>query len=186
MKEDTRQAGPWKDDDIELYIPRQFRGMMDKLYPFQQTIWDSADHFDTRKINMIYCPIGNKGKSAIASLCELMGRGIDMPPINDAEKLIYTACNICSAKDIRNPSPIFFDLPRSMTKDKLYGVYSAIEQVKKGKLYDLRYKYQCYWIDSPTIWVFSNSEPDFTSLSADRWNVWMINDEGALVEYDEE
>lgn len=184
MKEDTRIAGPWTDQDEEKYIPRQYRGFMDRLLPFQQTIWDSANVFNSREINVVYCKKGNNGKSTIASLCELNGNGLDMPPINDAEKLIYTCCNICMAKDCRNPSPIFFDLPRAMTKDKLYGIYSAIEQIKKGKLYDLRYKYTEWWIDSPAIWVFSNDEPNQTLMSKDRWKIWEINEKSELVKYD--
>lgn len=183
MKEDTRIKGPWSDQDKEIFIPRQYRGFMDKLKPFQQTIWDSAKQFDSRNINIIYCQKGNNGKSTIAALCELLGNGLDMPPINDAEKLIYTCCNICQAKNCRNPSPIFFDLPRAMTKDKLYGIYSAIEQIKKGKLFDLRYKYQEWWIDSPQVWVFSNDEPNLNLMSADRWRVWEINENAELVEF---
>lgn len=184
MKEDTRVEGPFSDKDIkpEVYIPRHFRGKLSNLRPFQKQIWDSANDFDDRIINMIYCPTGNAGKSTIASLCELFGRGIDLPPCNDAEKIIQSCCDICEGKSVRNPSPIFVDLPRAMNKDRLNGIYTAIEQIKKGKLYDLRYKYKEYWIDSPTIWVFSNIEPDTSMLSSDRWRLWIINDKFELEE----
>lgn len=183
MKEETRQAGPWDERSKEKYIPRQYRGMLEKLYPYQKVIYDSANVFDTRIINMIYCPSGNIGKSTIASVCELYANGIDLPPVNDAEKLIQSCCDICEAKQIRNPSPIFVDLPRAMNKDRLNGIYTAIEQIKKGKLFDLRYKYKEYWIDSPQIWVFSNIEPDLEMLSADRWRIWSVNSEKKFVAY---
>jgi len=185
MKEETRQAGPWTERETEKYIPRQYRGMLEKLYPYQKTIYDSADVFDTRIINMIYCRSGNIGKSTIASVCELFANGIDLPPVNDAEKLIQSCCDICEAKQIRNPSPIFVDLPRAMNKDRLNGIYTAIEQIKKGKLFDLRYKYKEYWIDSPQIWVFSNIEPDLSMLSHDRWRIWSVSDTKELVKYEE-
>lgn len=181
MKDETRKAGPWTEKETEKYIPRQYRGILEKLYPYQKVIYDSADVFDTRIINMIYCPKGNIGKSTIASVCELYGNGIDLPPVNDAEKLIQSCCDICEAKGSRTPSPIFVDLPRAMNKDRLNGIYTAIEQIKKGKLFDLRYKYKEYWIDSPQIWVFSNIEPDLGMLSADRWKIWGVNEKKELV-----
>lgn len=183
-KDETRIGGPWTDEDEEVYIPRQYRNLLDKLHPYQKVIWDSADVFDTRIINMIYCQRGNVGKSTIASLCELFGKGIDLPPVNNSEKLIQTCCDICYGKKQRSPSPVFVDLPRAMDKERLNGIYTAIEQIKKGKLFDLRYKYKEYWIDSPQIWVFSNIEPEMGMLSRDRWRVWVINEMNELENYE--
>lgn len=187
MKLETRIDGPYTDRDIpkETYIPRQYRGLLDNLRPFQQTIWDSVNVFEPRIINMIYCPHGNMGKSVIASLCELHAKGVDLPPCNEAEKLIQSMCDIVGPHGykMRDPNPVFVDLPRAMNKDRLNGIYTAIEQIKKGKLFDTRYKYQQWWIDAPQIWVFSNIEPDLGMLSADRWKVWIINKEYHLEEY---
>jgi len=187
QKEDTRIAGPFtdKDEKKEVYIPRQYRGLVEKLYPFQKVIFDSCDIFEPRIINLIYDPLGCAGKSTVAAICELYGRAIDMPPVNDADKLIQSACDICVARQIRDPSPVFIDLPRAMNKDRLNGIYTAIEQIKKGKLYDLRYTYKDWWIDSPQIWVFSNIEPDLSMLSKDRWRIWSISKEKELIKYSE-
>lgn len=183
-KADSRLDGPWTDkDEKPRYIPRQYRDKLDRLYPYQKYIFDTAKEFDDRTINMIYCPTGNQGKSTIASICELFGRGIDLPPVNDADKLVQSCCDVCMAKEVRDPSPIFVDLPRAMNKDRLNGIYTAIEQIKKGKLYDLRYTYKEWWIDSPQIWVFSNIEPDLSMLSRDRWKVWTINEKKELEPY---
>lgn len=175
MKEDTRIAGPWKDTDKSLFIPRHYRGLMDRLYPYQQHIWDTREVFEPRKINLVYDPTGNNGKSSIASLCELYGRGIDVPPMNDMKEIIQLLCDECMASNLRNPSPIFIDLPRAMCKSRLYGIYTAIEQIKKGKLYDTRYNYKKWWIDSPQVWVFTNVLPNLNYLSRDRWNILTIN-----------
>lgn len=180
MKDDTKIAGPWSDKDKIVYIPRQFRDI--KLYKWQKKIADSANIFDARKIDLIYDPSGNSGKSTIASLCELLYGGIDMPPLNDFKELIALLCDICMEKEIRDPKIIFFDMPRALDKDRLYGMYSAIEQVKKGKVYDCRYKYKDWWIDSPRIWVFSNQLPDQSLLSNDRWNIWTINNQTEQLE----
>lgn len=172
MKEDTRIEGPYKDDYKETYIPRQYRNIT--LLPWQQHIADSANIFEPRKINWVYDPIGCSGKTTVASICELLHNGIDIPPINDFKEIIQIVCDICIAKQCRDPKIVFFDLPRAFNKDKLYGIISAMEQIKKGKLYDLRYNYKEWWIDSPQIWIFSNTTPDTSLLSTDRWCIWEI------------
>ena len=178
IKADTRLEGPWTDKDKQekIYIPRQYRGMEHTLRPWQRTVWESADQFDTRTVNMIYDPYGNNGKSTIASLMDLHRRGIDLPPMNDSEKLIQSVADILIARDCREPKVIFVDLPRAMDKKRLGGLYTAIEQIKKGKVYDTRYAYKEWWFDSPQIWVFSNIEPDTIYLSSDRWKLWLIDD----------
>lgn len=184
MKIDTRLEGPYMDTDPKpenVYIPIQYRDI--KLYPWQQQILDDAKKKDFRTINMIYDKRGNRGKSTLASIAELLHNAIDMPPLNDFKELIALLCNICMDKELRNPSLVFIDMPRAMRKDQLFGMYSAIEQIKKGKLYDIRYHYKQWWIDSPSVWVFSNIEPDMELLSADRWKIWNITDDHKLIPY---
>jgi hypothetical protein len=174
-KADTRVDGPWKDTDTELYIPRQYRGLMDRLYPFQQKVIDSVFEFDSRAIQLVYCQFGAKGKSTIAALCCLHYGCIRIPAVNDAEKLIASVCDILHAKKERNPRAVFLDLPRAMDKTKLRGIYTAIEEIKCGYVYDLRYTYKDWWFDSPAVWVFTNIEPQMDYLSPDRWKIWTIN-----------
>lgn len=185
MKEDTRLRGFWSDktnkQEQQVYIPRQLRNL--ELHPFQHQILDSAHLFEGRNINLIYDTKGCIGKSTVASLGELLHGGIDMPPLNDFKELIAVACNICMTKQTRTPKIMFFDMPRAIDKTRLYGMYSAIEQVKKGKLFDIRYNYKCWWIDSPQIWVFTNHLPDTKLLSQDRWKIWTINDDKLLQKY---
>lgn len=175
MKEDTRVLGPWKDTDKPAYVPRQYRGKMKTLRPFQKYILDNAYNFEDRCINLIVCKKGNIGKSMVASLSELYGNGIDLPVVNDAEKLMQSCCNICMAKQVRNPSPIFVDLPRAFNQEKMNGIFTAIEQIKKGKLYDMRHHHKEWWIDSPQIWVFTNTEQNLNYLSKDRWKIWTVD-----------
>ena len=183
MKDDTRIEGPWSDRDKEneVYIPRQYRNLIDKLYPYQQYIFDTRNEFEPRKINLIYDKTGCNGKSTIAAICELYGTGIDVPPMNDMKEIIQLLCDECMSSKLRNPSPIFIDMPRAMDKTRLFGIYSAIEQIKKGKLYDTRYNYRKWWIDSPQLWVFTNVYPERNMLSLDRWNIYVLNDKKELV-----
>jgi len=184
MKDETRVEGPWNDKYEELFIPRQYEGLIDKLYPYQQTIYNSINQFESRQINLIYDPKGNNGKSSIAAVCELYGGGIDMPPINDMKELMQVICDECYERT-RNPGVVLIDLPRALDKTRLYGIYSAIEQVKKGKLYDTRYHFRKWWINSPQIWVFTNIMPDLNMLSQDRWNVFTIDDNKCLIDWED-
>lgn len=182
-KADTRVAGPWKDTDVEVYVPRQYRGLLERMWPWQRAVWESADDFHDRRVNIVYCPAGCSGKSTIAALCALHGRGLIVPIVNDQDKLVAAIHGMCADRKLRAPSPVIIDLPRAMEKGRLYGIYSAIEQVKNGRLYDVRNHYAEWWIDSPAVWVFTNATPETEMLSADRWKVWAINAERELIAY---
>ena len=186
----TRIEGPWTDrdpDDTPVYIPRQYRNLT--LRPSQQQIIDwnndhTGDGFDDRTVHCIYDPIGCHGKSTISAYCELFSNGVDLPICNDAEKLIHSACNIFTAKQTRTPSPVFIDLPRSVPKNMLNGIYTACEVIKKGKTYDVRHKYKQWWIDSPLMIVITNRCPDCELLSRDRWKIWTYaQNEDKLIPY---
>lgn len=176
MKSESRVEGPWSNEtDIDTYVPRQYRNI--DLRPWQKLLLEKAEAFNDRHINLIYDPIGNKGKSVIAHYARLHMNGIVVPCVNDQERLVATCCNICMSKNLRSPNPLFIDMPRAMGKDRLYGLYSAVEQIKSGYLFDLRNKYKDWDIDSPNIWVFSNKLPEGGILSADRWKIWYITDD---------
>jgi len=186
-KDDTRVMGPWTETNfLYKYIPKQFRGKLDTLYPFQKKIIEVSKIFNDREINYIYCKDGNKGKSTIAHLCRLHLDGLVLPVVNDSEKLIQSCCNMLMGKNIRNSIPIFIDLPRALQdKKRLYGLYIAIEQIKGGYVYDMRNKWKEWDFDSPTIWVIANQLPMANNLSLDRWKIWeIVNNE--LVTYIED
>lgn len=182
-KEDTRIRGPWNDRDIPAYIPRQYRGLMDHLYPFQRQIMESRDIFEKRIVDCVVAPEGGEGKSTIAALMELHGKGIDMPTVNDGQALINMTCDILISRDCREPGLMFFDMPRSQSKEKLHGLFTAIEQIKKGKVYDPRYSYKDWWFDSPRVWIFMNEDPDVRALTSNRWRFWTISAHKRLVKY---
>lgn len=183
-KDETRVEGPWDERANEFFMPYQYEGILEKLYPFQQTIWNSVNTRSPREINFIYDPDGCRGKSAIASLIEIHDKGIDVPPVNDMKELLQVVCDECYNRT-RDPKCFLFDMPRALDKTRLYGMFSAIEQIKKGKLYDMRYSYKKWWIHAPQIWVFSNQPPPTGMLSQDRWNLWTIDENKCLVEYEE-
>lgn len=166
-KEDTRIAGPWMDKDEELYIPRQIRGITE-LRPWQEFIKQDILKFDTRTINILICVTGNIGKSTLLTYLHCHKLARRLPPINDAKDLMRIVC------DAPTSTAYLIDLPRAMNKERLHGLYAGIESIKDGFAYDDRYKYREKIFDCPSIWVFTNTEPDITLLSRDRWAFWSV------------
>lgn len=181
-KEDTRIQGPWSDKDKEIYIPKQYQGKINTLLPWQEEVFELADIYCDRTIHYIFDNKGNNGKSTLAHLLRIYKNGIILPIVNDGEKLIQSCCNMLMNKKVLKSVPIVIDLPRAMDKSKLYGMYSAIETIKSGYVYDTRHKYDDWNYDSPNIWIMSNALPDINGLSFDRWKIFHIDDNKELVQ----
>lgn len=178
MKADTRIDGPWQDPKStqqQEYIPRQYRNL--ELRQWQEDLLEISMKFDDRAIYYLYDPNGNMGKSTLAAVADLHHGAIDLPPCLDGERLVATACDILTAKSCRDPKIMFVDMPRTQSKEKLNGLFAAIEQLKKGKAYDLRHEYREWWFDSPAIWVFSNDPPPNSAMSRDRWRFYRIHND---------
>lgn len=178
-KLDTRVEGPWKDTDFhDVYIPRQYRNI--ELREWQQMVYQKHFEFTYRGVNYVYDAGGNNGKTTIAALMALMHGAIFLPPINDAQQLMQSVCDILSATENRTPGTIFIDLPRCASKERLNGIFSAIETIKTGYSYDVRNHFRQWWFDSPQVWVFSNDKCPTNNMSTDRWIHWEFRD-GNLV-----
>jgi len=190
MKLDTRDGDKtYLDTDFiqeELakpaYVPIQYRGLNDCLYPYQKYIFDNSKKV-TRHINVIYDPKGNNGKSTVAALGQLFHGGFMCPPINDRKELVQCVCDVSMDLNKRQLSPIFIDMPRAMNQREMAGLYSGIEQIKSGMLTDTRHHFKCWEIDSPEVWVFCNTLPNLKFVSPDRWKIWKINDNHELIPY---
>ena len=180
MKEDTRIDGPWKDDDEkEAYIPRQLRVLFDDdkfvWRPFQETILNSFDEFETRKINILVDEQGNIGKSIIKTTCGVYKKALTIPMINDYKDVMRMVM------DAPKWGGYIIDMPRAIKKDRLFQIFSALEHVKDGYAFDDRYNFRYEYFDSPVIWIFTNRVPETEMLSTDRWCVWRVDDEHLLV-----
>jgi len=159
-KEETRVAGPWRDTDA--YIPRQVREIV-KLRPWQQTIIDNSNVWDTRTINVLLDTKGNIGKSTLVAYMATKEGARVLPPLNSFKEILgavmcmpVSRCYLC-------------DMPRGLDKEHQSEFFSAIESIKNGHVYDTRYSFKEKWFDCPNIWVFTNYLPNEMWLSRDRW-----------------
>lgn len=177
-KEDTRVLGPWTDTDFDVYVQKRFIDC--KLRPWQNALIDTFEEREDRLVNVLIDEDGNKGKGFITAYCHCHKMGFRVPPINDAKDMMAIMCDRCLDVLDHDIKAVFLDLPRSMPKNKLQGIYSAVEQIKDGYLYDTRYRFRECWIEPPVIWVFTNVVPDGDYLSMDRWRFWKITKDGKL------
>lgn len=170
-KEDTRIDGPWSDETTRVasFVPVQVRGLT--LYPWQQSIIDTKDVYDFRTIDVLIDPKGNNGKSTLTIYAEVFGHAESVHFMEKHKDIMRAVCNCADT------SLYLFDIPRGVADCQLGEFFSALEDVKNGKIYDDRYKYRKRFINSPRIWVFMNREPPLSMLSRDRWRFWTINDE---------
>lgn len=176
MKTDTRVEGPFQDTDEVIYIPRQIREIS-CLRPFQQRIVDMAGVWDTRTINLVFCPEGNKGKSILVGYCRAYKIARALPPVNDSRDLMRMVCDLPTSRCY------LFDMPRAQNKDRLYQFYSAVETIKDGYAWDDRYSFKEKIFDSPNIYIFTNTLPNLNMLSLDRWKIWSIDENYELVNF---
>lgn len=135
-----------------------------ELLGWQKGLLECMDKQSDRQVTVVYDPKGNRGKSWFAKYCVATHRATYVPPMNDAQDFMAFA--------MAKPDKAYiFDMPRAESIKQRKGMWSAIEQIKNGYLYDKRYSFRDMWIDPPTIVVFCNEPPDEDVLSADRWQI---------------
>lgn len=172
MKEDTREEGPWSDEDT--YVPRQIR-QIETLRPWQQKIVDLCDVWDTRTVYVIHDQGGNIGKSTLVGWVRTKKIARVIPYCNDFEKIMRAVCNLPTSK------AYMFDMPRALEKKKLFQFYAGIEEIKNGYAYDERYHFKEKYFDCPQVFIFTNVLPEQSLLSRDRWKICKVVDDQLVI-----
>jgi hypothetical protein len=75
---------------------------------------------------------------------------------------------------------VILDWPRDAQDRVPYGL---IESLKNGYFLQTKYQAQAFRFPSPHVVVFANFEPDRTKLSADRWDIRMLDINNAIEEF---
>lgn len=173
MKTQTKIDGPWKDIDYVEPPPmtRQVKKIEENgLYPWQESIKDLVTTYDDRSIHMVIDTTGNHGKSTFLEWMDYKGYSYEIPTMRLMEDIMQCCMSIPAQ------TCYMIDMPRAMKKEKLADFFSGIECLKNGVMYDKRYKFKKRRIERPQIVVYSNTLPNFSYLSKDRWKIWNIVD----------
>jgi len=137
------------------------------LHDWQQDIVTELEQgtVPKRKVTWVFDAIGNKGKSWLAAHLEhkfpdrvlvlVGGKHLDMA-------YTYAQC----VADI-----VIFDLPRTYEESV---PYALMEQLKNGRVSSQKYQPKMVKRTSVWVYVFANFEPDYSKLSADRWDLRSI------------
>lgn len=172
MKEETRVDGPWRNDEY-IRIPKDVKLVLE-LRPWQASLLTLIQEYQQRKVYVVYDPTGNSGKSTFARWCACYNHARRIPFANDYKDLLRMVMDMPVAK------AYIFDMPRAINKEKLYQFYAAVEEIKSGYAFDDRYHFKERYFDPPNVVIFTNSLPEQSLLSRDRWTVFTITKDSKL------
>lgn len=173
LKDETRVSGPFADTDKAPL--RTVNKMIENgLYPWQEALIEHVQDYNDRQIHLLIDKGGNIGKSALCKYFYQMHDAVIVPPLNDSKELMGYVMSFPPAK------LYIIDMPRAMKKKNLAGLYSGIEQLKNGMMYDIRYHGKFKYIDEPNIIVFTNTPPKLRYLSRDRWVMLTVEEKNLV------
>lgn len=177
-KTDTRIEGPWIHDpclqNVELY---DVYDIGNRLTIFQEFWLDSLEKQNTREIDFVYGNTGGVGKSTFGMWLYSTRRNVVVVPatMESAEDMLQWVFAF-TKEGKANQATIILDIPRSITSEQSWHKFlTAIEDIKRGYVYDKRYTAKCKLIYPPRIIVFSNKEPP-AGLTSDRFALTSVDD----------
>jgi len=193
-KPDTRIEGPWSDTDKikkKRFFQDKYTGICTWKFwdesriedferfpnwmPFQREIANNIREVpNDRTINFLYDPHGNKGKSFIANFLQQLGVAVFLPPLNECKDIIQVVMNK------KKKGTYFLDAPKAISGNNQRAIFSAVEMIKNGYVYDPRNHFRDAWMNPPHVWIFSNYLPEKGMLSEDRLVYWIIDENKSL------
>lgn len=178
QKEETREDG------TKPITKNARRPLIDPLKgfeyrPYQKDINKIVNpNIVRRKVIWIYDRDGNKGKSDyIYHLTLKFPNNVVLADGSIKDVGYYLQQKLQDEPEF-DPYIVFFDFVRSKEN---YISYEGIEKIKNGLMFSSKYDSGKVQFNPPQLVVFANFEPDLTRLSADRWEVWEINNDFELV-----
>ena len=151
----------WMDDLKQKILDEEYPEV--KFKPWQKEVIDILDKKPhPRHIHWYYEKTGNVGKSW---LCKYIALKYNVIICSGKKADIFNQVKACLDKMIE-PRIILLDIPRT-SQD--YINYTAIEELKNGMIYSGKYEGGQCLFRRPHIIAFSNSKPDTSACSADRW-----------------
>lgn len=163
-------------EEKENKFYRSWEGALAKYQQYELKTWqkqavEALEKQDDREIMVIIDYTGGHGKTTLAKILQVQHKTQYCPQMETAGDYMAFAM-------AKPSSGYIFDMPRSEDIKKRKSLWSAIEQIKNGYLYDKRYNYRDMWIEPPKIIVMANEKPPIDCLSRDRWRVFELEDWG--------
>ena len=137
---------------------------------------------DDRTVDWIIDPIGNTGKSSFARayVSDLPTDGILMK-IDNLDRMELTLIKKIEdyrKKYYKDPKVLFFDFPRASDSTKIISATALMEDAKSGHLETtFGGNHKEIEISDVHVIVLSNTAPDLSVLSIDRWRLWGLGGE---------
>lgn len=139
--------------------------------PWQQEILDiiKAGGSD-RKINWVYDPIGNNGKSFLRRYICLTNEAV----LADGKKdNIFNSFKVKCIDENKRVRLCVMDIPR---QNEAFTNYGTIEAILDRHIYSGKYEGGEIWLDRMCVVVFANFAPKLENCTQDRWNIIKIKE----------
>lgn len=140
--------------------------LIENLKPWQLVVENIVkSEPDERSIYWFWEETGNTGKTVLTKyLCHKY----DAVPVEGKKQDILYVCAEFES------NCYIFDLSRTTEDQK--GIYDSIEKVKNGLYMCGKYESKPIIRNCPHVIIFANFHPDETKLSADRWQIFNIDE----------
>jgi hypothetical protein len=181
-KTDTRLEGPWSShilylgNDLDVLERKPFKWQVELfnifLYPDKKGITPS----DARTIHWVNDSTGCSGKSLFTKyLC------FNYPSCVKISFSTATQLRKSLAR-LGQRQMYVVDIPRTLGReDSIDDLISVLEDLKNGHITSSMYgEYDCLFMNAPHVLIFSNTLPNVSRLSKDRWKIWTIERDGSL------
>jgi hypothetical protein len=137
---------------------------------------------DRRGVNFLFNPVGGIGKSLTADYIALNPEfeGLLAPQLTSPER--WVSAFISQMKSYisvsgKAPKTIIIDMTRNEDNANVEVLYSTLENIKNGRVDSTFYgKFQRLRFQPPHVLVFTNSVPNMSALSSDRFNLFFLAD----------
>lgn len=172
LKEESRVDGPWCDKDPP--VCRKYDGL--QLNEFQKDVMNKLDAQDDRRFLFIVDLKGNHGKTMFARYLFPRRDGFMVPTFMENPQEIME-CIMAKVRDVNTTYTVAVDFPRDTPMAKFSKWMPILEYIKNGFACDRRYGWKEKMFNPPRMVVFSNRFPPKESLSADRFQIFTVQDD---------
>lgn len=137
-----------------------------RLRPNQRRVLELLDKQNDRGVLVWVDTTGNVGKSFLTRWLVERRRAYYVPPtVDNVKQIIQWVCS-----GYKGQPYIVIDIPRSAKWTQ--SLYTGIEAIKDGIVYDTRYSANLRDIWGCKILVLTNTYPNLDALSKDRWTIY--------------